>query len=336
MGGDELALALALEGTGSAASPQVTRLLALAETLVTLPDPEIDPRFAARLEARLLEETLEEEKAPRLQVVPARLPKPAPVRRARVHPLPRRRLVVRRSLVAAAVAIMLAALPVVGSAGALPGSPFYRLKLGLERVELFFAGGPQDQGFKHLEFAGARLGEATELVALGMERAVPDTLARMQTEQRRGAGLILAFAKDRAALARAARILQGQSGMLTRRVLPAASSDIRDAVLDAVATGKALASRIAAALRAGAPVVGAVRGPASASGGGDTIGRAADVGSTVAANPGGSAGAARGGGGGANEEGLNATPGDDDCSAPRGDAGPFAAILEIIEAVVCG
>lgn len=249
-GGNELALALSLEGRAQPASPEVARLVALAETLAGLPDPLIDPKFAARLEARLMEEELAEEQNRALRVAPKPSVRPAePVRRAKVHPLPRRRVVIRRGLIAAALAVMLMALPIAASAGALPGSPFYSLKLGIERIELAFAGGPEAKAFKHLELAGTRLDEAAQLVALGRGDAVSATLDRMAAEQRTGTTLILGFPAGRPAVTRAAQILRTQTAGLSA-LAAKASPELRAAVLDAAAASDALATRLASALSA--------------------------------------------------------------------------------------
>lgn len=169
--GEDLALALALEGR-SGAHGETAELVALAEGLNALPEPEIDQTWAAALEARLLEEDLDAAPAigrPALTVVsqPADAPEAQPVRRAPVVTLPRRRVSVRRSVAAVAAAAALAAFPVAAAASSLPDSPFYGLKRLIERAEIALFGGPTQDAFAHLEHANVRLQEARQMNALG-------------------------------------------------------------------------------------------------------------------------------------------------------------------------
>lgn len=252
--GQELALELdlALDGRRRRVSPEVKSLVALARDMAALPDPEIDARFAAKLEQRLLTEGLEVAPKParRLQVVPKTEPKtePTPQRPATptpVIPLPRRRFVVRRGMVAAVAAAMLLAFPVAASATALPGSPFHTIKVNImERIELAFAGDAVDEGFTHLRFADRRIDEIGQLLALGAEGPVTGALGLMQGEQVTGAEKLQSGTSDPAVLERGAQILRAQAGSLAA-LAKQLSDDVRPAALDAAVAAKALAARLA-------------------------------------------------------------------------------------------
>lgn len=250
--GQDLALdlELALEGRRKRVPAEVKSLVALAHDLATLPDPEIDARFAARLEQRLLSDGLEAATPARhLQAVPAPKPQaPAePVRRAPVVPLPRRRFVFKRGLVAAVAAAMLLAFPLAASANSLPGGLFHSFKVNvLERIELALAGGPVDDGFKHLDFAERRIGEIAQLLVLGNEGDVQGALDMMQGEQVTGVEAIMAATSDPAVLSRAARILEAQADALAN-IARNLSIDMRPAALDAASAAKALAERLVGA-----------------------------------------------------------------------------------------
>src|SRR5688572_168716 len=98
--GDQTNLALALEGRVKAA-PANAQLVAIADALAALPDPEIDTNFMLALEARLMTEGLETAPARHLQVVTTEPAFPVPafpktaadevVRIAPVVQMPRRR-----------------------------------------------------------------------------------------------------------------------------------------------------------------------------------------------------------------------------------------------------
>lgn len=291
--GDELALDLALQGRVQPPTAQVERLAALAGTLAELPDPQIDPKFAAALEARLLEEEIEGEQAParperHLTSVPAAKPaKPAaeprpaqPARRAPVVPLPRRRLVLRRGLVAAVAAAMLMAFPIAAGASALPGTPFYPIKTGvIERIELAFAGDDVGKGMKHLDFAQRRAEEAVQLVALGAAEAlVADTAAAQAREAETGASLILGATDDPAVLSRVMTIVSTSAESLSA-LLPGVSGAAEPALLGAIETNRAIASQLASVLGIAAP---ATSGPAVAGVAGDASSSAGSTSSNVA------------------------------------------------------
>jgi hypothetical protein len=253
-----LALALGLEG-GPASDAEIRRLVGVARILESVPDPDIDPGFAARLEARLMTEDL--------GLVHAIRPTPRPdepidlpevEHRAAIIRFPRRRFMVRKALAATIAAALALALPVVASAGALPGSPGYGLKLRIERMRLAAANGLIAKAFVWLDIAENRLSDAQQLSALHEPRFIPVTLDRLEEAQRNGASLILAASTDREILARVAGVLQSQ-GVALQEMLPTVPSAARDDLLDAIRTGQTLSLRVAAAL--GLPMI---RPPATA------------------------------------------------------------------------
>jgi hypothetical protein len=249
---NNLALALALQGA-STSDGEISRLVGVARILEAVPDPDIDPGFAARLQARLMTEDL----GLVLAVVPTPKPDepidlPKAGHRAAIIRLPRRRFVVRKAMAATIAAAMALALPVLVATTALPGSPGYGLKLRLEQLRIAAIHDPIARGFGWLDIADNRLAEATQLAALKRPRLIPATLALLQLAQRTGASLILEAATERETLARAAGMLQSQDTGL-RDLLPEVPAATRDDVLDAIRTGQALSLRVAAAL--GLPMI---------------------------------------------------------------------------------
>jgi hypothetical protein len=175
MGEDQI-LALALEGRVHAAQGETAELVALAGNLALLPEPEIDPAFAAALEAQLLNDGVPVTGQPRLQVV-----KPAPAAPAaepvkpNVVQLPRRKMVVRRSLVGVAVAASLAAFPLAMAANSLPGSPFYGLKTFMEHTWDARPGSAMAHAMRLLGRANEHMAEAQKLIANGAPRSLVDS-----------------------------------------------------------------------------------------------------------------------------------------------------------------
>src|SRR5919108_3983054 len=98
--GSTLSLALALEGRIKPAREN-EQLVAIAEALAELPDPQIDRGFMLALEQRILTEEFSEQAPVRhLEPVPTVAPVAEPIRRAPVVQMPKRRFIIRRSLVA--------------------------------------------------------------------------------------------------------------------------------------------------------------------------------------------------------------------------------------------
>src|ERR1041384_563708 len=166
--GESMNLALALEGRVKAARG-TSDLVVLADALAALPEPEIDASFARALEARLMTEDFGVAAATRhLHVVKAEpafptTPADEIVRVAPVVQMPRRNMVVRRSVAAGVAAAMLGAFPLVAAAQSLPGSPFYGLKRGVERMQIAFFGNAVQDGFSYGELAQRRIDEAWQL-----------------------------------------------------------------------------------------------------------------------------------------------------------------------------
>ncbi|HEX9695741.1 MAG TPA: DUF5667 domain-containing protein [Actinomycetota bacterium] len=260
----QLALAHALDDAALTPSGEIRGLVRLARVLQAVPDPEVDPDFAARLEARLLTEGLDELSVRR---IPATSPPPkahvSPRRStaasietpiAEVVALPRGRFVVRKAVVGFVAAAMLFALPVVSAGSALPGSPLYGVKMAKEQIELAMARGPVADGFVYLRHAQRRLGEAEQLIATGRDRLVPSTLRRYDDAIQTGTQLILSATTDPAALARLAAQIRFGTGSLAR-LLDAASADVTPSVIDAIATADEMSLRVAIALGAAAETV---------------------------------------------------------------------------------
>lgn len=255
MMGEHLNLALALEGR-TAARGEARELVALAQDLGSLPEPKIDETWAAALEARLLTEGLDEAPAvvgrPQLAVVEQPIEQPAaePVRRAPVVTLPRRRMVVRRSVAAVAAAAMLGAFPVAAAASSLPGSPFYGLKRTMERAQIAMFGGAIADGFAHMDLADRRLGEAEQLSALGRGGdAIAALLADADESMRIGSALILGHTTNPEELTRLA-LLAGDAKVRAQGMQPGLPDDAAHAANAPIATAGSIQDQVADALGA--------------------------------------------------------------------------------------
>jgi len=266
--GEELNLALALEGRTTARG-EARELVALADDLAKLPEPEIDQSWAAALEAHLLTEGLEVAPAsigrPRLTVVeqPVEQPTDEPEHRAPVVTLPRRRMVVRRSVAAVVAVAMLGAFPVAAAASSLPGSPFYGLKRAMERAQIAVFGGPVADGFAYMNLANTRLDEAEQLSALGRSDAdIPGLLADADASLIRGSELVISNTDDPAALTKLAT-LAGEAKARAQGMQPALSDDIALAADAPIATAKGIEDEVASKLGGPAPTIisPAVRAP---------------------------------------------------------------------------
>lgn len=247
--GATLNLALALEGRAKPA-PANEQLVAIADALAGLPDPQIDTSFMQALEQRLLTEELSAEQQAdgrHLHAVPSAIPQtPADeiVRRAPIVQMPKRRFVVRRSVAAAAVAASLAAFPVAAAASSLPGSPLYGLKTKIEQLQLRVFGTPMQDASRHIGFAVERLNEVEQLIARSADDAlIAQTLARAEQHFRAAAELVAAHGTDQTdlqslsaqtseaqqRLREVAPVLAPQAGDEFRDAL-AASTDLRNAL----------------------------------------------------------------------------------------------------------
>lgn len=249
--GQELALALALEGRIDAVPAETASLVALATELQALPEPEIDMNFAAALEQRLLTEGLEEAPVrPQLQVVRSIPETPADevVRRAEVVRLPRRRYTVRRSIAAVAAAAMLSAFPVAATASSLPGSPFYGLKLFTERAQLAMFGGEVADAFTHVSLAERRIDEARQLTELGAAQdLIAGTLAAADEELRAALGLVEKASPGTGTLQRFAAAAREAEKAL-QEVRPALAATAEAVAVEAIRTSREIQKVVALAL----------------------------------------------------------------------------------------
>lgn len=242
-----LALALALEGTAQPASEEIERLAGIAGTIATLPDPEIDPRFAARLEARLMAEFDAISARPVLRLVETATPEPTPepALAPNVVALPRRRLVVRKALAAAIAAAMLSALPVVASASSLPGSPFFGIERWRQNQMISSAHGAE-KAFAMEHIARRWIGYAEQMTALRYERdAIDGVLGHAGRLQAGAVALIVRLGTDRE-IARLGAMLESDAARL-RELLDVAGDPIRPVLLDMLAAIERLADRLAGA-----------------------------------------------------------------------------------------
>lgn len=243
---EQIALARALDDPALTPSGEIRGLVRIARALQVVPDPQIDPDFARRLEARLLTAGLPfedlDELSARRNAAASPMPKVAvsPAPTAAVHVLPRGRFVVRKAVAAAVAAAMLFALPVVASGSALPGSPLYGVKSAMERMELAVARGALADGFVYLKHAARRLDEVDQAIVIGRDSIVASTLRRYDDAIARGTKLILSATVDPVVLARLARELSRGTGWLSQ-MLGIAPSLVAPAIIDSINSGRALA-----------------------------------------------------------------------------------------------
>ena len=206
--GENLTLALALEGAIEPATAEMKQLVGIANALAQLPEPEIDATFANELEQLLLTDGQTQPVGrPQLTIVkPVQPATPEPVPADTVVRMPSKRYAVRRSLTAAVAAASLAAFPLVAAASSLPGSPFYGLKQLEHRIELALANGPVAEGFVQMRHANQFVSEAEQLAAFPNpdEGLIARTLAKGAEALRAGSALVLGNTSDPVALSRLA------------------------------------------------------------------------------------------------------------------------------------
>lgn len=250
-------LALALEGTAVPSTEEIRRLTGVAGMLETLPDPDIDPRFAARLEAVLMAEFDAKHPAPQhapmLQLVKPEAT-PAPVAEPKAQPnviaLPRRRFVVRKAIAGLAAAAMISALPVVAAASSLPGSPFFGIEQFRQNHAISSARGAE-KAFVMEATARKWIGYSAEMVALNYDaNAISRVLRRAGILQRDAATLLTRFGSPEQ-IDRLVAMLAGDSGRLTR-IRSLAPSHARPALSRAITVIESITSQLAAGLE---PVV---------------------------------------------------------------------------------
>jgi len=242
--GEKMNLALAVEGRIQPARPKTKQLVKIAGALAALPDPDIDVTFMKALEHRLLTEVVE---VRRLSSVPA-TPADEVVRRAPIIRIPSGRFTLRRGFAAGLAAAALGAFPVAAAAQALPGSPFYSLKTGMEKAQIAFFGGPVEDGFAKMAHAQRRVSEAQQVTALGGDtETVASLLAIANDLSREGGNLVLTNTTDPAQLQRLASIAEETEARL--RAEAAALGTTAAAEFEAVlSTTASIQDAVAAAL----------------------------------------------------------------------------------------
>jgi hypothetical protein len=238
MGNNELTLALRLEGTTGAASVEVERLVDVAAMVATLPDPDIDPVFAAKLEQRLLTEGLAAQVAETpesyqgLRVVRTLEPA-APEHEEKLAPnvitLPRRRYTVRKAVAALIAAALGMALPVAMASTALPGSPGYALNKARFAVQLHFASG-HEKPFMMMHRADVLVSYTSRLVVIGAPGdLINDTLAEAKSWMAAATASVIRTGKT-GDIAKMRGMLE-RTGDLLRTMLPAADASQGDVVV---------------------------------------------------------------------------------------------------------
>ena len=145
---------------------ELAPLLVVSEELLEFPKPAIGAEAKARIEGQLFEAAVASGLM-RRERKPLVLPRIALPRIALPRiTLPRWRPVYS-AVAALAIVVLLLTTTFVGAANALPGSPFYAVKLATEEAWLWVAP-KQDEPALHLRFAQRRLEEYQELVERGI------------------------------------------------------------------------------------------------------------------------------------------------------------------------
>ncbi|MFP5224285.1 MAG: DUF5667 domain-containing protein [Actinomycetota bacterium] len=236
----EVALALALDGRASVYDRETADLLAVADALRNLPDPQIDPVFANALEQRLMNEAFEQAPTgrPSLRLVEPETPVETEPVIDVVVSLPRRRVAMRRSIVAIAAAMTLSAFPVLAAAKALPGSPFYGLKQKIHAAQIALFGDAFADADRRLGFAAEHIWEAEQLVALGADSSLVGQALDMaayeisraeqtvvgENDSERLAGFAAKAAETEALLAKSAPVLAPEATEAFDRAMDASRS----------------------------------------------------------------------------------------------------------------
>lgn len=232
---DAEALERALDGAARPPTEEIASLVALARMLEALPEPEIDPAFAASLEARLMAEA------------PAAVA-PAPARTGVVVRLSARRRV-RRTLAAAIAAVLLIGIPTAASANVAPDSSLYGLRLAREEARLWAScrAGSVACGFAHLDRANQRLADLDYVIARRMARYVAPTTKRLRRDLSAGAIKVIDAKPPTPTLQRLARRLDRASAAL-ERMTAAAPLEVRGVLREAIASEEALQRQVSIAL----------------------------------------------------------------------------------------
>lgn len=220
--------------SGTSSSEETESLLALVRMLEDLPEPEIDPAFAASLEDKLIG-----------PAAPAGTGTLATITRIEE----RRTRRIRRGLVAAIAAAMMLALPVAASAASVPGSGGYGLRLAREeaRVWMTCRAGPVRCGFAHMDRAGERLTDLRGVIRRGDVAQIQPTSARLRASLSRGATTVLAARPPMTTLRRLAARLDKTAAELDRLAASAPAS-LRNPIREAIGEGASLTHEVRLAL----------------------------------------------------------------------------------------
>ncbi|HEX9695745.1 MAG TPA: hypothetical protein VGB64_05460 [Actinomycetota bacterium] len=246
-----LALALALDGAATPATEEIKRLSGIAGMVDALPNPDIDARFAARLEATLMAEYDAKFGAP----APLRIVKPEPVARPTIQKrtapnvvaMPQRRLVIRRAVAGLVAAAMLSALPVVAAASSLPGSPFFGIERWRQNHAISSAHGAE-KAFTSERVAQKWIGYGAQMAVLNFDPSdIEAVLFRAGELQTQAAGLIARFGSKRQIATMAGMFAEDATRL--REMLSRTSESARPAVHDAIATATSLTRSLVGSLR---------------------------------------------------------------------------------------
>ncbi|HVL90978.1 MAG TPA: hypothetical protein VM841_12165 [Actinomycetota bacterium] len=253
-----LALALALDGAAAPATDEIKRLSGIAGLVDALPDPEIDSRFVARLEATLMAEydakfgTQAESSPAPLRIVKSEPqskteqkaePKAAP----NVVAFPRRRMVVRRAVAGMVAAAMLSAMPVVAAASSLPGSPFFGIERWRQNHAISSAHGAE-KAFVSESIARKWIGYGSQMTVLDYDPSdIEAVLFRAGELQTQAADLIARHGTKEQIAEMAGMFAQDATQL--REILPKAAVSSRAAVEDAIATATGLTRTLVGKLR---------------------------------------------------------------------------------------
>ncbi|HEX9695040.1 MAG TPA: hypothetical protein VGB64_01850 [Actinomycetota bacterium] len=228
--------------SGESSSEATASLLALVRMLEDLPEPQIDPSFAASLEDRLVGTSAA---SPGIAPAPGSPGSLATITRIEE----RRARRIRRGLVAAIAAAMMLALPVAASAAAVPGSPGYGVRLAREEARVWATcrAGEVRCGFAHLDRARERVTDLRGVLRRGDVAQVPATSARLRGSLTTGATTILRAHPPATTLRRLAARLD-ETAIELDRLAAAAPPSLRNPIREAIGEGASLTYDVRLAL----------------------------------------------------------------------------------------
>ncbi|MGH3359780.1 MAG: DUF5667 domain-containing protein [Nocardioidaceae bacterium] len=172
----------AVDGHVEPTDRELNEFVSLARTVRQMPAVQLRDETRAAMRARLVSE------AEYVLTAPS-----APV----TSPRPRRHKGIRVAVGATVIVTAMSGGLVSVSANSLPGDLLYPIKMGVERVETTFDGGPADAGRTRFEHASNRLDEAEQLARNGEIDRVSSALDAFSNEADAGAEQLLrAFADN--------------------------------------------------------------------------------------------------------------------------------------------